>query len=350
MPDVQGEHPGGSAPLPRIGIGVPVFNGERYLPRTLDSLLAQTFTDFEICITDNASSDRTQAICEAYASRDSRVRYHRSEVNLGPAGNFHRCYELARGAYFKWNAADDMCAPAFLEKCVAVLDADPDVVLAFPRTMIIDEDDRPIQENEFDADADHPRAHVRFWRLMTIDHRCHGAHELYGVIRRSVLDRIPVYSRIVRSDSVMLARLALLGRFRRIEGEPLFLNREHRQRSVTAQTPGRGLSARSRLSRWIGQGPVPPAHFWNPALKGRINFPEWRVWLEYLRSPALADLGLAEAVMSRLALLGFTARHLPKLARDTIIGAEHLALGVPTSAAPAREPAAASVEASSVSS
>lgn len=351
MPDVQGNHARGGAPSPRVGIGVPVYNGETFLPRTLDSLLNQTFGDFEICITDNASTDGTRDICEEYARRDSRIRYYRSETNLGPAGNFHRCYELARGEYFKWNAADDMCAPTFLEKCVAVLDADKDVVIAFPKTMIIDEDDRPIQENKLDAEADDPRAHVRFWRLMTIDHRCHGAHELYGLIRRSALDRIPVYSRVVRSDSIMLARLALLGRFRRVEGEPLFLNREHRQRSVAAQTPGRALTGRSRLGRWIGQGPVPPAHFWNPALKGRINFPEWRVWLEYLRSPKMADLSVSEAVMSRLALLGFTARHLPKLVRDTVIGAEHLIFGIPGAAPAAQSSAPApKAEPSSVSS
>jgi glycosyltransferase involved in cell wall biosynthesis len=122
-----------------VSVGVPVYNGARYVARTLDSLLAQTLTDFELIITDNASTDATESICRDYAQRDSRIRYHRADTNLGVVRNFNWCVELARGEYFHWHAADDMAAPTLLEKCVAVLDADPSVVLAFARTMLIDE-------------------------------------------------------------------------------------------------------------------------------------------------------------------------------------------------------------------
>lgn len=331
---------------PRVSIAVPVYNGERYLARTLESLLAQTFADFELIITDNASTDATAEISRAFAARDSRVRYHRAEQNKGVAANFRWGYGLARAPYFKWQAADDMCDPTFLAQCVAALDADPDVVVAFPRTMVIDEDDQPVRSNDYDAAADLPQPHIRFSRLMNVNHRMHGAHELYGVIRRDALDRIPVYDCVVRSDSIMLARLALLGRFRRID-QPLFLNREHSRRSVSAQTPGRRLQSRSRLSRWIGQGPVPPAHFWNPELNGRIVFPEWRIWREYLRSTRFADLRASQRIGCWGALAGFTVRHIPKLVRDLVIAAEHFLLGRPGTTPPPASPST-QVEPSSV--
>ena len=96
---------------PRVSIGLPVYNGDNYLAETLDSILAQTFTDFELIISDNGSTDRTEAICRRYAAQDHRVRYVRNPSNLGAARNYKRAFELARGEYFKWNGHDDPLAP-----------------------------------------------------------------------------------------------------------------------------------------------------------------------------------------------------------------------------------------------
>ncbi len=85
---------------PRVSIGLPVFNGERYLARAIDSVLGQDFRDFELIICDNASTDRTAEICAAYARRDARVRYVRNPRNLGAGPNYDRCFHLARGTYF----------------------------------------------------------------------------------------------------------------------------------------------------------------------------------------------------------------------------------------------------------
>ena len=316
----------GAAP-PRVSIGVPVYNGERYVARTFDSLLAQTFCDFELIITDNGSTDGTEAICRSYAARDPRVRYHRAAVNEGIVGNFNRCFDLARATYFKWQAADDLVAPTFLERCIAVLDADPAVVLAFTRSVIIDENDRPVRSVDYDAEADDPRPHVRFARLINIDHKRHSAQEIYGVIRSDALRRTPLYERCARTDSILLARLALLGRFRAVQ-EPLFLNREHVERSVRL-VPGERATKRSRMSRWLGTGPVPPAEFWDPASRGRIVFPEWRILREYARSPRMAPLAKAERWRCRAVLARFAVKHTPKLARDVLIAAEHALLGRP---------------------
>ena len=96
--------------VPRVSIGLPVYNGENYMAAAIDSLLAQTFTDFELIISDNASTDATEQICRDYAHRDGRIRYYREEVNRGAAWNFTHTFELARGEYFKWHAHDDLCA------------------------------------------------------------------------------------------------------------------------------------------------------------------------------------------------------------------------------------------------
>ena len=114
---------------PRVSIGLPVFNGERYLAPAIGSVLGQDFRDLELIVCDNASTDRTPEICAAYARRDARVRYVRNPRNLGAGPNYDRCFRLARGEYFKWAAHDDRLAPDYLSRTVAALDAAPGAVL-----------------------------------------------------------------------------------------------------------------------------------------------------------------------------------------------------------------------------
>jgi glycosyltransferase involved in cell wall biosynthesis len=317
---------------PRVSIAVPVYNGESFLARTLDALLAQTLGDFELIITDNASTDRTGEICSSYAQRDPRIRYYRAQENRGVVRNFNWCIELARGQYFHWHAADDSCEPTFLEKCVAVLDADDSVVVAFARSRIIDEQDRTIRLNDYDVAADLPRPHERFAAFINLDHRRHCAQEVYGVIRTDALRSTGGYDKCVRTDSILLARLGLLGRFRAVD-EPLFLNREHEDRSVRL-VPGQRARTRSRLSKWLGVGPIPPPEFWDPSVAGKITFPEWRVLLEYIRSIRRAPLSAADRARCWAKLARFSVHHTKKLVRDALIGAELALLGPPPGAPP----------------
>src|SRR5262249_49837857 len=150
------------ASSPRVSIGMPVRNGQRFIRLAIDSLLAQTFSDFELIICDNGSTDQTQSICEEYAVLDPRVRYFRNESNLGPAANYNRCFELSRGEYFRWHAHDDQAAPQYLAKCVELLDRDPGVVVAYPSTLVIDENGRPLEEYKFHPGTDSARASARF--------------------------------------------------------------------------------------------------------------------------------------------------------------------------------------------
>ena len=112
---------GMSESVPRVTIGLPVYNGENYLAAAIESLLSQTFTDFELVICDNGSTDRTEQVCRAYAARDARIRYYREVENRGLAWNFSRTFELARGEYFKWHAHDDLCGPTLLRGALEAL-------------------------------------------------------------------------------------------------------------------------------------------------------------------------------------------------------------------------------------
>ena len=124
--------------MPRVSIGVPVYNGERFIRQSVESLLAQTYGDFELVITDNASKDGTEEVCRELVKKDKRVRYVRNDKNLGGPGNFRRVFALCSGEFHKWSTADDYWDPTVIEKCVAVLDREPDVVLCYPKSNLVD--------------------------------------------------------------------------------------------------------------------------------------------------------------------------------------------------------------------
>src|SRR5262245_31427219 len=117
--------------IPRVSLGLPVYNGEGFLRQALDSILAQTFEDFELIISDNSSTDSTPAICHDYKAADARIRYLRNESNRGVAWNHNRVFALSTGEYFKWCAADDLIAPEYLSACLGRLEAEPDAVLCY---------------------------------------------------------------------------------------------------------------------------------------------------------------------------------------------------------------------------
>lgn len=127
-----------STVTPLVSIGLPVRNGERYVAGAIESVLRQSFGDFELVISDNASTDATESICGAYVRQDARVRYERIDKNLGAAGNHNRCIDLATGRYFMWLAHDDLLGDRQLECCVHGLNRYPAASMAFPRVTYID--------------------------------------------------------------------------------------------------------------------------------------------------------------------------------------------------------------------
>ncbi|MGQ0571211.1 MAG: glycosyltransferase family 2 protein [Armatimonadota bacterium] len=245
---------------PRVSISLPVYNGERYLKETIDSILAQTFGDFEVIIADNASTDGTEEICRTYAGADRRIRYCRWPENRGATWNHNRTFELSVGEYFKWAAHDDTYTPDFLARCVEVLDHDASAVLCCSRTMFIDEHGTIAGQYPLRLKTDSPVPHERFRELILIHHWC---YPIFGVIRSNTLKMTPLMGYFSSADRVLLARLGLLGRFHEIP-EYLFFYREHGGQS-TRVFPTRHLRA-----PWFA-----------PSLDGRIIFPDWRIFAEY---------------------------------------------------------------------
>src|SRR5215211_6520851 len=124
--------------LPTVSVGLPVHNGGCYIEAAIESILAQTFGEWELIIADDASTDRTAEICRIYASYESRIRFYSNGSRLGLSRNHNRVFELASGGYFHWMGADDAHHRCFLERCVAALEANPGYALAHTQVRVID--------------------------------------------------------------------------------------------------------------------------------------------------------------------------------------------------------------------
>ncbi len=282
---------------PRVSIGLPVFNGEKYLAETLDSLLAQTYSDFELIISDNASTDGTQEICQAYAAEDGRIRYVRNETNLGASKNFNRVFELASGEYFKWAAHDDLCAPEYLERCIEVLDRDASVILCHSETMPIDEHGALLPDLDARLNVGSPKPHERFLRCLCVPH---GQCALLGVIRADALGRTRLVGRYAAADRVLLGELALFGRFYEVP-EYLFFYRIHPQQSW------RRYATRQSREAWF-----------DPTRAGKITFPHWRLFREHLISIGRAPLSWYERTWCYIYMGWWVGQNWRGLSKDLI--------------------------------
>lgn len=194
---------------PLVSIGLPVYNGERFLPQALDSLLGQTLGDLELIVSDNASTDATREICLAYAAHDARVRYLRQESNIGAMRNWNFVALQARGQYFKWASANDFCDLRMLEKCVAVMRLDPTVVLCHGRACFVDEETGEHSPFVDDISALDSRPSERFKRVARA---LNFNNALCGIMRLDALRRTRLVRRYSGGDLVLTMELALHGR------------------------------------------------------------------------------------------------------------------------------------------
>jgi glycosyltransferase involved in cell wall biosynthesis len=174
---------------PKVSIGMPVHNGEKFIHRALDSLLNQTFTDFELIISDNASTDGTRQICLEYAARDRRIRYYRNDVIIQPIPNFNRVLSYAKGQYFMWAAHDDKWETSFVENLAKSLDHNPQAVLSFCRFTNVDDDGQSTRT--FKEDWKKVFSRSKFWQFvfMTLSDELvtQKANHIYGLMRRDIL-------------------------------------------------------------------------------------------------------------------------------------------------------------------
>jgi glycosyltransferase involved in cell wall biosynthesis len=279
---------------PVVTVGVPLFNAATYLSGALDSLLAQTFERFEILISDNGSTDDTDAICRRYASMDSRIRYYRHETNRGAAWNHNFVILEARGRFFRHHHHDDLSEPRHLERCLAALESDPGAVLAYPRTTLIDSVGAVtgIYDDRLALGEDTP--HARLKHLLENIYLCNA---VLGLIRTDVLRQTALFGAYFSADHVLLAELAMRGRFIELK-EPLFRRRIH---------PGKSTEANRTLRE--------RAAFEDPQLaNARFFLPNFRLFAERLKAVWNARIGLREKLLCAGVVTawqsGFAARQL----------------------------------------
>jgi glycosyltransferase involved in cell wall biosynthesis len=265
----------GAPSAPEVSIGMPVFNGERFLREALDSLLSQTFADFELIISDNASTDASEQICREYVRSDPRVRYIRQPRNMGAMYNWNFVVGEARGRFFKWASCNDRCEPTMLEKCVEVLRQDQNVVLCYGRTWFVDDDGSSLGACDSDPEILDPRPSQRLERLRD---ELHFNNAMCGLIRLDRLKETRLNPPYAAGDMVLMTELALRGGYRLLPDVLFFRRRGKKSAS--------NMLSKQELAAFLN--PVG-----NPLLMG-----SWRRHKDYLSSVLHAPIGFREKAIA----------------------------------------------------
>jgi glycosyltransferase involved in cell wall biosynthesis len=293
----------GDPPRPLISVGLPVYNGETYIAGAIEAHLAQTITDFELIISDNASTDNTQAICLAYARQDARVRYFRSDTNRGLTWNHRRTLELSRGEYFRWAAADDVPEPNLMACHLELMQHDPCIVVCVPATKNVDAlgnvtavvtstlhlvDEGPLE-----------RAKAVLTRNFQFVYP-------QGLMRRSVLSGLRIRWNHYGWDMIALLQLALAGRIAQPEGAWLHRRLHAKQASIlqrNAREAGRAME---------------------PTFSSRLVFPHWRWQMVRMVVTFESQLSPREKLALFVYLVRYSWWGRAKLWRDVVLGLRRL--------------------------
>lgn len=246
---------------PRLSIGLAVYNGENFLAQSIEALLGQTYEDFELIISDNASTDGTAGICHRYAKQDSRIRYFRQPRNIGCAPNHNFTIHQARGELFKSAAHDDLYGKNLLRLCIEALDERPEVVLAHSWSAVIDETNAVSEVVDYPVNTAAPRAPERL-RSMLFDG---WGDDDGGVVRTAVLRRTALHGSYHFADRTFTIELALNGPFYMVP-DYLYFRRRH---------AGQGGARANVRSRCANLDPRRASRLWHPTA---------RLYAEYIGS------------------------------------------------------------------
>jgi glycosyltransferase involved in cell wall biosynthesis len=302
---------------PTLSVGLPVYNAQAFLAKALDSILSQTFTDFELLLSDNASTDATESICRDYARRDSRIRYFRNPKNMGAGWNFQRVYSIATGRYYKQAAHDDFCEPAFFANCIRALEEDPGVTVAYTKTRIVDVHGEFLEDYECPLRTASDDPVIRFEDLVLTGHRC---FQVFGIHRMSALRQLPPMGSFAHADRILLAQLGLLGRFYECP-ERLFISTRHPGQSVWTM-PQRMSSGRFRLTQ--KPGTLPALEWWDPSKARKIAFPECNAFARYCWSVRNSPLTLNQKIRAFAVMARWARKYHRRLLGDFVLAADHL--------------------------
>ena len=284
---------------PLVSIGLPVYNGERYLGDALESLIAQDYVNLEIIVSDNGSTDATPDIARQYAAADPRVRCVRTPINRGSAWNFNEVFRLSRGPYFKWAAHDDLCSPDYVRVCVEGLEASSETVLCHTQAVRISDDGSLRGPLPGAAYGTSPRPSERVRDFLREPSAC---TEVFGVARAVALGSTRLIGPYTSSDRALLLEMALRGRIQTLQ-EGTFYSREHEGRSIRQYA-----DPRARL-QWF-----------DPSKSRKTAFARWRLLRAYLSAVYGAPCALEEKVQSARHVAEWAGRQTPYLARELISG------------------------------
>ena len=231
---------------PRLSIGVPVYNGEDYIAEAITSHLEQDFSDFELVVSDNCSTDATADIVNDFIKADDRVSYSRNDENIGSTANFNRLFRITNGELFRWAAADDRVEPGYLSKVIAMMDADSDIVIGHAESLLIDPHSEPmlemaqgflggdgymeaikLQPPAGDERFHSPHPHNRIDAVINNNHR---NFYIFGIMRRDVMMQTKLHGSFYGGDRTLLVEMAMRGTFRKVP-EALFASRSHAKNS-----------------------------------------------------------------------------------------------------------------------
>ncbi len=287
---------------PLVSIGLPVYNGADYLKSTIDSILAQTFKDFELIISDNASNDATQQICEEYAAKDHRIIYIRNQENVGAIQNYLNLLEASRGKYFKWAGHDDLLKPKLIEKLVEALENNPEFVLSYSRTTRINGEGEVITDNykdELDITLDTPSKRFKAYNDRFKENTM--CDPIFSLYRKEVLDKTIPLGTYMGCDAVFLGELVMHGKFFEVP-ESLFLRRIHDKMFGQATK-----SLKDKLS-WF-----------DPSNKNKMKTKRIPMLVGFWNSVSNVDMNSREKLLSYFEVIKWGLRHYRGLSVDVLL-------------------------------
>ena len=289
----------GSEPskAPTVSIGIPVYNGASHIGETIESILSQTFRDFELLISDNASTDGTFDICHEYASRDQRVRCVRQSRNLGANKNFNTLFEMSSGKYFKWSGYDDRLDPTLIERCVEALEGNPAASIAYcGETFIDDESGTEVLRCDVphNIHGDTSDARFREW-MWNMEIKNQGMSDLvYGVVRSEAMRNTRLFIDKLATNKILILELVTKGPVIHIPDVLVF------------RSPPGHRTIEQRMARLA------------PMKNSRVSLPHWATAVEFFRVAWGLDISLSRRISLVLDCLKFfaTGRRLHNLIWD----------------------------------
>lgn len=281
-----------------VSIGLPVFNGENFLEKTLQCILSQSYENIEVIISDNASSDKTSEICKEYAFMDKRIVYSRNDKNLGASRNYNTIFHRSNGEYFKWAAHDDLFSVNFIEECVTILSREPSCPLCHSRVLEIDEKENIIRKYPSCERFSSKNSVRRFFECIC---KPHSQSAVFGVFRSSILSKTRLIGNYSSSDRTLLGEIALRGPIIEIP-KFLFFKRSHPNQHYRIH--------RTKHSKNL---------WYDPKNNSRYVFPQWRLLKEHLISISRVQFEMNKRIFCYLISIWWMRKNYKGLVRNLFL-------------------------------